>query len=50
LGVLYYGTLWRRPPAATMLLVALPVAPVANGTLVGKLLLFFLKAGALTVR
>jgi chromate transporter len=48
LGVLYYGTLWRRPPAATMLLVALPAAPVANSTLVGKLLLFFLKAGALT--
>jgi chromate transporter len=48
LGVLYYGTLWRRPPTATTLLVALPIAPVANGTLVGKLLLFFLKAGALT--
>ena len=48
LGVLYYGTLWRRPPAATTLLAVLPVAPVANGTLVGKLLLFFLKAGALT--
>ena len=30
------------------LLVALPVAPVANGTVLGKLLLFFLKAGALT--
>ena len=48
LGVLYYGTLWRRPPTATTLLVALPIAPVANGTLLGKLLLFFLKAGALT--
>jgi len=48
LGVLYYGTLWRRPPTATTLLVALPVAPVAHGPLLGKLLLFFLKAGALT--
>src|ERR1700682_5608638 len=50
LGVLYYGTLRRRPPTATTLLVALPVAPVANGTILGKLLLFFLKAGALTAR
>jgi chromate transporter len=46
LGVLYYGTLRRRP--ATTLLVALPAAPVAKGTLLGKILLFFLKAGALT--
>jgi chromate transporter len=46
-GVLYYGTLWRRPPTTT-LLVAVPVAPVANTAVVGKLLLFFLKAGALT--
>jgi chromate transporter len=38
----------RRPPPATTLLVALPVTPVANGTILGKLLLFFLKAGALT--
>src|SRR5882757_6604714 len=30
LGVLYYGTLWRRPPKATTLLVAVPVVPVAN--------------------
>jgi chromate transporter len=48
LGVLYYGTLWRRPPANTALLVAIPVAPVANSTVLVKLLLFFLKAGALT--
>jgi chromate transporter len=48
LGVLYYGTVWRRPPAATPLLAALPAAPVAKSALLGKLLLFFLKAGALT--
>ena len=48
LGVLYYGTLWRQPPKATTFLVALPVAPVAKTTILSKLLLFFLKAGALT--
>ena len=48
LGVLYYGTLWRRPPTATALLVAVPIAPVANSAILSKLLLFFLKAGALT--
>jgi chromate transporter len=48
LGVLYYGTLWRRPPTTTALLIAVPAAPVANSTILGKLLLFFLKAGALT--
>jgi chromate transporter len=48
LGVLVYGTLWRRPPKTTALLVAVPIAPVANSTILGKLLLFFLKAGALT--
>lgn len=47
LGVLYYGTLWRRPPT-TALLVAVPVVPVANAATLSKLLLFFLKAGALT--
>jgi chromate transporter len=48
LGVLCYGTLWRRPPTSTSLLLAIPMAPVANGAILGKLLLFFLKAGALT--
>lgn len=47
-GILAYGSLWRRPPATTPLLVALPGASLAKGTLLGKLLLFFLKAGALT--
>jgi chromate transporter len=48
LGVLYYGTLWRRPPKAGALLIAVPAAPVADNAVLGKILLFFLKAGALT--
>jgi chromate transporter len=47
LGVLYYGKPWRRPPT-TAFLVAIPMAPAANGAILSKLLLFFLKAGALT--
>jgi chromate transporter len=47
-GVLYYGTLWRRRPPTAPLLAAVPLAPFANSTVIGKLLLFFLKAGALT--
>jgi chromate transporter len=47
LGVLYYGTPWRRPPTSA-LLVAAPIVPIANNTILTKLLLFFLKAGALT--
>ncbi len=48
LGVLVYGTVWRRPPKSTALVVAVPIVPVVNSTILGKLLLFFLKAGALT--
>jgi chromate transporter len=56
LGILYYGNIFRRPPpgatflAAAPLVVpaAAPLAPVASPTLLGKLLLFFLKAGSLT--
>jgi chromate transporter len=48
LGVMYYGTLWRRPPTTMALMVAVPVVPVANTAILSKLLLFFLKAGALT--
>jgi len=49
LGVLYYGTLWRRPPSTSALLVVIPLSPpVASSALLGKILLFFLKAGALT--
>lgn len=49
-GILYYGTLLRRTPA--MLSVTAPalaqLAPNASGSILGKLLLFFLKAGSLT--
>src|SRR5450631_592466 len=48
LGVLVYGTLWRRPPPGTALLVAVPAVPIVNNTLIAKIFLFFLKAGALT--
>jgi len=53
IGILYYGSVGRRP-SATMLMVAAPlapvapIAPVATASTVTKLLLFFLKAGALT--
>jgi chromate transporter len=55
LGVLYYGNLFRRPPAGAALSavafaspVAAPLAPAATPSTLGKLLLFFLKAGSLT--
>ena len=53
-GVLYYGTLFRGGAASSSLplLAALPlstsVAPAAEGSILSKLLLFFLKAGSLT--
>ena len=49
-GVLYYGTLRRRTSSTTMLgaALAVPAAPIAKASTLGKLLLFFLKAGALT--
>src|SRR5580704_3695641 len=50
-GILYYGSLIRRPPVALQV-AAVPVlaqlAPVASGSTLGKLLVFFLKAGSLT--
>ena len=53
-GLLYYGTLFggRRPPTALMGLVpptaAGAVPHAASGSLLAKLLIFFLKAGSLT--
>jgi chromate transporter len=55
-GILFYGTLVRRPASGSALSAALPlaaapltpVAPVASASTLGKLLLFLLKAGALT--
>src|SRR4029077_3376 len=50
IGVLYYGTLWRWPPPSPLLAVSFapPAAPASTVSTIGKLLLFFLKAGALT--
>jgi chromate transporter len=53
IGILYYGSIFKRAPA-TLSVVAIvpaataPIAPVATGSTLGKLLLFFLKAGSLT--
>jgi chromate transporter len=52
-GILYYGSLFRRPPPAALSVTVVPVlaqlAPTAaSGSILGKLLLFFLKAGSLT--
>ena len=53
LGMLVYGT-FQRPKSATALpLLAMastgtPAAPVASGSILAKLLIFFLKAGSLT--
>jgi chromate transporter len=50
-GILYYGNLFRKAPDVKLQIAAVPLiaAPAAatNATL-GKLLLFFLKAGSLT--
>jgi chromate transporter len=51
IGILYYGSLFRRSSAA-MSVAAVPalaqLAPVASGSTLSKLGLFFLKAGSLT--
>jgi len=50
-GILYYGSIFRRPPALLQI-AALPAlaqhVPAASGSVLGNLLLFFLKAGSLT--
>jgi len=54
IGILYYGSLFRRPPATMTGLVplALPAVvgpgPSASPGVIDKLFLFFLKAGSLT--
>jgi chromate transporter len=48
IGIAYYGTLLRRVPNAKVALVPAVLAPVATSSTLGKLLLFFLKAGSLT--
>jgi chromate transporter len=51
-GILYYGNFLRRPPTGALPVVAMPaltlLGPPASGSTLGKLLLFFLKAGSLT--
>jgi chromate transporter len=52
IGILYYGNLLRREPPILLQVSAAPVlaqlAPVTSASTLGKLLLFFLKAGSLT--
>src|SRR5712692_9084432 len=54
LGILYYGSLFRARSASSslpllaVLPVSTPVAPATQAPILGKLLLFFLKAGSLT--
>src|ERR1700749_399458 len=49
-GILYYGSLWSRTaaPLALTAPVLAQLAPAVPGSMLGKLLLFFLKAGSLT--
>src|SRR5207248_881423 len=54
-GIIYYGNVAKRPPVALLQIAVIPAAapaaaaaPVAAGSTLGKLLLFFLKAGSLT--
>jgi chromate transporter len=51
-GICYYGNIFRRPPPIALQIAAAPilaqVGPVASGSTLGKLFLFFLKAGSLT--
>jgi chromate transporter len=50
-GILWYGNLVRRPPVVLQIAAApllAQLAPVASGSTLGKLLVFFLKAGSLT--
>jgi chromate transporter len=53
IGILYYGSLFKGTPAvlpavAVVPAATAPITPVATGSTLGKLLLFFLKAGSLT--
>jgi chromate transporter len=51
-GILHYGSLFKRTPPAALSVTVVPVlaqlAPTASSSILGKLLLFFLKAGSLT--
>jgi chromate transporter len=51
-GILYYGSLFKRAPPLALSVTVAPIlaqlAPTASSSILGKLLLFFLKAGSLT--
>ena len=51
-GILYYGSLLHRSPPAALSVTVVPIlaqlAPTVSGSILSKLLLFFLKAGSLT--
>ncbi len=50
-GIIYYGGRFKRTPAVLPVVVvpaAAPLAPIATASTLGKLMLFFLKAGSLT--
>jgi chromate transporter len=51
-GILYYGSIIRRPPPVVLQIAGAPalaqLTPIASASTLGKLLLFFLKAGSLT--
>ena len=51
-GIARYGSIFRRRPPLALQVSAVPalaqMAPIASGSTLGKLLLFFLKAGSLT--
>jgi chromate transporter len=52
IGILYYGNFFKRSSSTALQLAPIPVlaqiVPVASSSTLGKLLLFFLKAGSLT--
>ncbi|HEY3796588.1 MAG TPA: chromate efflux transporter [Bradyrhizobium sp.] len=52
IGILHYGNIFRRRPPVALEIATLPalaqLAPTASTSILGKLLLFFLKAGCLT--
>jgi chromate transporter len=51
-GICYYGNIFRRPPPVALQIATIPLlaqlGPVTPASTLGKLLLFFLKAGSLT--
>jgi chromate transporter len=49
-GILYYGSMFKKTPAALSLATPMlaQLVPQASGSILSKLMLFFLKAGSLT--